>query len=504
MKDELRQTKSMPVCLLMTGRPCAVVGGGAVAVRKIGHLLEAGAQVTLISPELCTAAAEMVSSGRVRHVFRPFECSDVDGMMLVFAATNDRRVNRRVLEACRERKILCSCVDGNWVGSDFTTPAISRQGNVMLTVSTGGHSCRQAKLIRDNLAKHIAMVETADLVVVGTDHRHMDLEEREPFHLTGERYERAGWMLMQLWGLHEFMILNTCNRIEVMAVASRETGTNGILRYILGFDRLHEDQFYLKHGVEAYEHLCLVSSGMLSQMPGESHISAQVKAALADAQQRGWAGSLMQEWVSSLLHVSKHIQTDAAPLLRTEEIEDLALHVLQTGVPDLSQKTLMVLGAGTVGEGLVRAAVAKVGKVIWCCHINRPALSDEWEGRVELITLNGMKERLGEADIIVSATDAPGYILHSGHAPFFDQGKPVLLVDLGVPRNMDPALAGLSPEIRLIDLDGLKYTFRKENPLLDSVLTRCGVIIGEHRKEYERMIERFQGGNTKEQENPAE
>ena len=52
----------------------------------------------------------------------------------------------------------------------------------MLTVSTGGHSCRQAKLIKDNLAKHIAMVETADLVVVGTDHNLMDIEEREPFH----------------------------------------------------------------------------------------------------------------------------------------------------------------------------------------------------------------------------------------------------------------------------------------------------------------------------------
>ena len=493
---ELNPSGALPVNLLLADRSCLVVGAGRVAARKIGHLIYAGARVTVISPEICAGKiAGWIETQRITHLQRPFEPGDVRGFVLVFAATDNRYVNRQVLDDSRKHNVLCSCVDGNWAKSDFTTPAITRHGSVMLTVSTGGQSCRQAKLIKDNLAKHIAMVETADLVVVGTDHHHMDIEEREPFHLTGPRCERTGWMIMQLWGIHEFMILNTCNRVEVIAVASKETITNGILRHILGFDKLKEDKFYLKHGEEAYEHLCMVSSGMLSQTPGESHISAQMKAALTDAQQRGWAGSMMQEWVSSLLHVSKHIQTEVAPSLRKEEIEDLALKYLEAHSPDLASKTLMVLGAGMIGQGLVRDAVPKVGKIIWCYHINRPDVSNVWKN-VELCTFNSIKDSLGEADIIVSATEAPGYVLHSGHAPFFDQEKKLILVDLGMPRNIEPALAGLSPELRIVDLDGLKHWYRRETAEMDEIFHRCHGIIGEHQEQYERIIKSFQGGNA--------
>jgi len=497
MNDKLRQTKAFPISLLLEGHLCLVVGGGAVALRKTGHLLDAGATVTVVSPEL----SEGFLNVDINHIARPFEAADVEGAALVFAATNNRHVNRQVLEACRTKNILCSCVDGNWAQSDFTTPAITRRGNLTLSVSTGGQSCRQAKLVKDSLAKHLELVETADLVVVGTDHRHMDIEAREPFHLTGPRFERTGWMMMQLWGIHEFMILNTCNRVEVIAVVSRETATNGILRHLLGFDKLAESQFYLKRGAEAYEHLCMVSAGMLSQTPGENHIAAQLKEALAMAQQRGWAGSMMQEWVSSLLHVSKHIKNEVAPLLRNEEVEDLALKYLQAHDPDLSSKTLLVLGAGMVGQGLVRDAGSMVEKIIWCYHKNKPESFQALEtqmgaGSACLCTFNSIKDRLGEADIIISATEAPGHVLHSGHAPFFDQEKTITLIDLGMPRNIDPALKDLSPGIKLIDLDGLKYWHRKEGADMDDVFNRCRHLVGEHQEQYEQIIKSFQGGNA--------
>jgi glutamyl-tRNA reductase len=235
---------------------------------------------------------------------------------------------------------------------------------------------------------------------------------------------------------------------------------------------------------------------MQSQTLGESHITAQIKEALADAQQRGWAGSMMQEWVSSLLHVSKHIQTEVAPLLRNEEIETLTLNYLQAHDPDLPAKTIMVLGAGMIGQGMVREAFPKVGKIIWCYHVNRPELSKDWTGRVELCTFNDFKDRLAEADIMISATEAPGYVLHHGHAPFFNQQKPVCLIDLGMPRNIEPALGGLSPDIRIVDLDGLKYWCRRETTELDEIFHRCRSIIGEHQEQYERIIKSFQGGNA--------
>lgn len=491
MNEKLKQTKSLPVNLLLDGQPCLVVGGGKIACRKARHLLDAGAEVTVVSPERCDAFAQLP----VRYLSRSFEPDDVCGMTLVFAATNDRQVNRQILERCRAEKILCSCVDGNWAQSDFTTPAIARRGNLTLTVATGGQSCRKARLVKDSLARHLETMETIELVVVGTDHRHLSLEQREPFHLSGAKAERTGFMLMQLWGVHEFMILNTCNRIELIAAVSHDTARNGILRHVLGFDKLSSEQFYLHRGAEAFEHLCLVTSGMLSQTPGESHIAAQIKQAFETACDAGWAGRILQEWVSAFLHVSKHIQTDIAPALHAEEIEDLALDYLREQMTALSGKTVLLLGSGMVGRELVAKSFPMVGKIIWCYHKNRPEVSNHWKN-VELCTFNSIKDRLGEADIIVSAAEAPGYVLHSGHAPFFDQEKEITLIDLGMPRNIDPVLKTLSGEIRLVDLDGLKHWSETQTGRFDDLLDRSRTVIGEHLEQYEVISRSFQSGNA--------
>ena len=491
MNDRLIKTKSMPISLLLEGRSCLVVGGGKVAARKAGHLLDSGAQVTVVSPTLCDLFAGM----SVHHIARKFELDDLSGMVLVFAATDDRAINRRVLDACREKSILCSCVDGNWSQSDFTTPAIARHNNLTLTVASGGQSCRQAKLVKDTLSRHLEMVSSIELVVVGTDHHHLSLEQREPFHLAGERARRTGFMLMHLWGVHEFLILNTCNRVELVAVVSKDTAHSGILRHVLGFDVLSEEQFYIHCGVDAFEHLSLASSGMLSQTPGETHIAAQLKQALADALAAGWAGSLMQEWVSTVQHVSKHIQTDVAPELRVEEIEDLALSCLADRIPDLSEKTLIILGAGMVGKGIAAAAFPKVGNIIWCYHKIRPEISEAWHS-VELCNFNSFKDRLGEADAVISATEAPGYVLHRGQEPFFDPDKELTLIDLGMPRNMDPALDDLSPGITLLDLDDLKHGHRTRSDSLPSAIEQCRHIIRAHQEQYDRIINSFQSRNS--------
>jgi glutamyl-tRNA reductase len=244
---------------------------------------------------------------------------------------------------------------------------------------------------------------------------------------------------------------------------------------------------------------------MLSQTPGETHIAAQFKESLAVAQERGWAGNMMQDWVSSLLHVSKHIQTEVTPLLHKEEIEGMALSYLDAHVPDLSDKTILILGAGMVGTGLVQGAIPKVacseqgrgGKIIWCYHKNKPAsfqsLAEKMgTGSVCLCTFNDIKDRIGEADIIISATEAPGYVLHSGHAPFVDQEKKIILIDLGMPRNIDPALTGLSPELTLVDLDGLKHWHLREGADLDDVFNKCRQLIAEHMEQYERITNSFQ------------
>jgi glutamyl-tRNA reductase len=353
-------------------------------------------------------------------------------------------------------------------------------------------------MVKNSLQRHLKMMESAHLVIVGTDHNHLTVEEREPFHLTGHRFERGGFMIMQLWGIHEFMILNTCNRVEVIAVVSQETAENGILRHIMGFTNFKEDKYYLKSGKEAFEHLCLVTAGMLSQTPGENHITAQMKEALETAKTRGWAGNMTTEWISSALHVSKHIKTDVAPLLHSYEIEDLALRYLEANGKDLTACTIMVLGSGMIGQGLMKDSLQKAGKIIWCYHVNKPELPAGAEGKVELCTFNDMKERITDADIIISATDSPGHLLHLAHAPFFNQERPVMMLDLGMPRNIAPELDNLSGDVTVVDLDGLKYWYRRELTDMNDILTRCRSIVNEHQDLYEKITCSFQNGNTAE------
>jgi siroheme synthase-like protein len=152
MRDENRTRPVLPVNLLVEGIPCLVVGGGKIAARKTGHLLGAAADVRVVSPELSETLQTLASEGRITHVARPFRESDVEGKRLVFAATDDTDVNRRVIEACRERGILCSAADENWPDGDFVMPAITRKAGLIVTVSSGGRSCRQARVVKDRLA----------------------------------------------------------------------------------------------------------------------------------------------------------------------------------------------------------------------------------------------------------------------------------------------------------------------------------------------------------------
>lgn len=158
MREETEERPILPACLLVAGRLCLVVGGGRIATRKVGHLLDADADVTIVSPAVSEDLRAHVRRGRARHVAREFMDSDADGQYVVFAATDNEAVNRRVIASCRARRVLCSAVDANWPDGDFVTPAICREGGVVVTVSTGGRSCRVARIIKERL-RHIVAEE---------------------------------------------------------------------------------------------------------------------------------------------------------------------------------------------------------------------------------------------------------------------------------------------------------------------------------------------------------
>jgi glutamyl-tRNA reductase len=482
-----------PVGLLAAGRPCLVVGGGKIALRKVRLLLEANAEVTVVSPSLQPELDAYVQQDAVRHVARAFEPDDVNGRFLVFAATDDTKVNHDVLACCRARGIYGCGVDKTWVKGDFVTPASFRKGGLTVSVSTGGKSCRRSKLVKDSLARHVDMVESASLVVMGTSHDYLPIRDREPFHLAGRRLEEAGDMVAQVWGVHEFAILNTCNRVEMAAVVTQSPTVTRVLKRIFRLDQLGDDGFYIKRDEEAFAHLAVLTAGLLSQTPGENHIVAQLKDAVTVATGRGWASGMMRQWLSSTLHISKAIRAETAPLLHGREIEDLCLQYLAVEVPDWATRRVLVVGAGMVGAGIVRGVAAQGRSATWCYHRNVPEPPTDAADRVTLCGMNVLKEQIAAADVIVCATSSEGHVLHMGHAPFFDQERRTVVVDLAMPRNVAPELNGIADSIQVIDLDDLKHWYRREKADMARIFELSKDVIDRHRDRYEKLIESFQG-----------
>ena len=150
MSGEASPRFAFPVMLDLSVRPCLVVGGGAVAERKIEGLLEAGARVTVVSPSLTHRLLGLAADARFRWRPREYVAGDVEGFVLVMVATDDRSVNAAVAAACRERGILINCADDP-VRCDFILPSVLKRGALTVTVSTGGASPTMARLVREEL-----------------------------------------------------------------------------------------------------------------------------------------------------------------------------------------------------------------------------------------------------------------------------------------------------------------------------------------------------------------
>lgn len=146
-------TRTYPLVLtdMFTVR-CVVVGGGAVAERKVRQLLEADARPTVISPMISAALSVWQREGRIVHSPRLYCDGDLEGSILAFAATNDAEVNQQVAAEARRRGILVNVADAPATGS-FHTVATLRRGDLLLTVSTGGASPTLAVQIRNELAE---------------------------------------------------------------------------------------------------------------------------------------------------------------------------------------------------------------------------------------------------------------------------------------------------------------------------------------------------------------
>jgi siroheme synthase-like protein len=172
-----------PIYLDLKGRHALVVGGGAIAEGKALQLVDAGAHVTVVSPELTEALRAAADRAEINHLSGSFAEGDLNGAFLVISATDDRKVNEEVARAAKERGVLCNVVDQPDL-CDFITPALVTRGGLQISVSTGGGSPTLTQRVKREVAAAIgeeygALLEIATEMRAEAKYRITDFERRK-------------------------------------------------------------------------------------------------------------------------------------------------------------------------------------------------------------------------------------------------------------------------------------------------------------------------------------
>jgi precorrin-2 dehydrogenase len=142
--------KYYPVYLNLKGHPVLLVGAGEVALQKLRSLLAAGARVHVVSPEALPEIRELARDGKIKWSARPYKMADTVGVRLIIAATNDARLQQKVVQAARRRGIWANVVDVPAL-CDFIAPAVFGRGDIQIAISTGGAAPALAKHLRRKL-----------------------------------------------------------------------------------------------------------------------------------------------------------------------------------------------------------------------------------------------------------------------------------------------------------------------------------------------------------------
>lgn len=303
------------------------------------------------------------------------------------------------------------------------------------------------------------------VVVVGLNHRTVPLEVLERMTVATARLPKALHDLGGRPDVAEAVVLSTCNRTEIYALAQRYHGAIADIRgFLTDLSGLHAEHFvdhvYDYHDDRAVAHLFKVASGLDSAVVGESEILGQVRAAWERAEAEGVAGPELARLFGSAIGVGRRVRVETGISRGTTSVSQAAVAMATKRLGSLDGRRILVLGAGETGAGMAVALAATpgLGEII-VANRTRPravALAARTGGRVvelgelgtALETVDVMLTSTGASQVVVAADDVEAVMAARN-------GRPLLIVDVAVPRDVDPAAAGLAG-VTLLDMDDLR------------------------------------------------
>lgn len=288
------------------------------------------------------------------------------------------------------------------------------------------------------------------LLLVGMNYKTAPLRVRERIGFSEDNLGRFLPLLPAYEGIQETVILCTCNRMEVYAwVKQLETGMASIKDFITdnyrGEDRI--DSFlYTLINEKAVSHLFKVSAGLDSQVLGENQILGQVKKAYQLALERNTANGFLKLLFHRAISVGKKVRKKTEISYGRVSVGSVGVELAKKTLTNLKDKTILILGAGKISE-LVAANLAKQGvkAIIVSNRTYQKACDLAQTLKGKAIKFDKLEEGLQEADMVISSTTAPHYLIKKSLVKKImeQRDKPLLFIDLALPRDVEPTVGSL-------------------------------------------------------------
>ncbi len=302
------------------------------------------------------------------------------------------------------------------------------------------------------------------VLIVGLNHTTAAVEVREKLAFNGPKLEQGLREIHALPEVHEAVILSTCNRVELYTCVSDEEAASGaIMDFISGFHgierELLDSSLYFHTGTSAVSHAFRVASSLDSMVVGEAQILGQLKDAFQFALEQKSTGVLLNKLIKKSISVAKRVRTETRIAENAVNISSAAVDLAKKIFKELTGRSVLLLGAGDMAELAARHLVSNGVRDIAVANRTYSSgcqLAQGMDGRA--VRMEDFIEEMTSSDIVICSTGAPEYVLDHKQMKGVMKArkqKPVFLIDISVPRNIDPKINNLE-NVYLYDVDDLQ------------------------------------------------
>jgi len=345
-----------------------------------------------------------------------------------------------------------------------------------------------------------------NIVVIGLSHHSSPVELRERFAFAEARIPDALKSLRESGIAGEAVILSTCNRVEIYAATSlepakafaelkqfllrwgetpsspKQNATKSGLEGLSPHPNELGEELYTLAEPQSLHHLFKVACGLDSMVLGETEILGQLKQAYALAYRHGHTGARLNKAFQRAFHVAKHIRTETNIQRGSVSVASVAVELAEKIFSSLSDREVLVIGAGETSEKTARALLSRGARSIIVAnrsHDRAVALANELGGRA--VQFDDWAGEFQKIDIAISSTSAPHHILDRARLEPLMKGRqqrPLLLIDIAVPRDIDPEVNFLE-NVYLYNIDDLQAIADDYLKQRREEIARCEQIIAE-------------------------